>query len=82
MPAQRAAGGLRAARRRRAERILGSEAPGGGHDPTVLRGEHAHRFVADLRNRERLGLAFRGQARLGGKKSKVTENSRRMGVQR
>ncbi len=58
--------------------FLEAEAPGGGHDPTGLRGEHVHRFVADLRNRERLGLAFRGQARLDGKKAKVTENSRRM----
>lgn len=55
-----------------------AEAPGGGHDPFTLRREHAHRFVADLRNRERLGLAFRGQARLDGKRAKVTENSRRM----
>lgn len=58
--------------------FLEAEAPGGGHDPSVLRGEHVHRFVADLRNRERLGLAFRGQARLDGKRAKVTENSRRM----
>jgi hypothetical protein len=58
--------------------FLEADAPGGGHDPSVLRGEHAHRFVADLRNRERLGLAFRGQARLDGKRAKVTENSRRM----
>ncbi|MCQ9179785.1 hypothetical protein KMT30_12245 [Streptomyces sp. IBSBF 2953] len=57
---------------------LEAEAPGGGHDPTVLRGEHVHRFVADLRNRERLGLTFHGQARLDGRKSKVTENSRRL----
>ncbi|MEW2436832.1 hypothetical protein AB0952_22210 [Streptomyces caniferus] len=31
-----------------------AEAPGGGHDPSVLGGEHVHRSVADLRNRERL----------------------------
>ncbi|WP_182445874.1 site-specific integrase [Streptacidiphilus sp. PB12-B1b] len=58
--------------------FLEAEAPDGGHDPRALREEHAHRFVADLRNRERLGLAFRGQARLNGKKSKVTENMRRL----
>lgn len=58
--------------------FLQAEAPGGGHDPRALREEHAHGFVADLRNRERLGLAFRGQARLDGKKSKVIENMRRM----
>ncbi|MET8181519.1 site-specific integrase [Streptomyces sp. NPDC005336] len=58
--------------------FLLAEAPGGGHDPTVLRAEYAHRFVADLRNRERLGLAFRGHARLDGRKSKVTEYSRRV----
>ncbi|MGQ4333749.1 hypothetical protein [Streptomyces hayashii] len=56
--------------------FLEAEAPGDGHDPTVLRGEHVHRFVADLRNRERLGLTFHGQARLDGRKPKVTENSR------
>lgn len=58
--------------------FIEAEAPGGGHDPTVLRGERIRRFVADLRNRGRLGLAFRGQARLDGKRAKVTENSRRM----
>ncbi|WP_258314838.1 tyrosine-type recombinase/integrase [Streptomyces sp. Act143] len=58
--------------------FLEAEAPCGGHEPSMLRGEHIHCFVADLRNRERLGLAFRGQARLDGKRAKVTENSRRM----
>ncbi|SFG94375.1 hypothetical protein [Streptomyces mirabilis] len=58
--------------------FLDAEAPGCGHDPTVLSDEHAHRFVPDLRNRERLCLAFRGQARLDCKKSKVTENMRRV----
>jgi hypothetical protein len=55
-----------------------AEAPGGGHDPTVLSGEHAHRFVAGLRNRERLCMVLRGQARLDCKKSKVTENTRQV----
>jgi integrase len=32
------------------------DAPGGGHDPFVPRAEHAERFVADIRRRERLGL--------------------------
>ncbi|MEU2735616.1 hypothetical protein ABZ656_09285 [Streptomyces sp. NPDC007095] len=58
--------------------FLDAEAPGGGHAPSVLSGEHAHRFVPDLRNRQRLCLAFRGQARLDCKKSKVTENMRRV----
>ena len=36
--------------------FLDIHAPGGGHDPTVLREEHMTRFVADLRHREREGL--------------------------
>jgi hypothetical protein len=28
----------------------------GGHDPTLLRGEHVHRFLADQRHRARNGL--------------------------
>jgi integrase len=37
--------------------FLQVDAPGGGHDPFVLRAEHAERFVADIRRRERLGLS-------------------------
>jgi integrase len=36
--------------------FLEIEAPGDGHDPAVLREEHAQRFVADQRHREREGL--------------------------
>ncbi|MFB4285773.1 hypothetical protein ACBJ59_61675 [Nonomuraea sp. MTCD27] len=36
--------------------FLEVEAPGGGHDPTVLRVEQAHRF-ADQQHRERNGPA-------------------------
>ena len=36
--------------------FLEIDAPGGGHDPTVLDGEHMRRFVADQRRRERDGL--------------------------
>ncbi|MBO3681664.1 hypothetical protein [Streptomyces sp. NEAU-YJ-81] len=36
--------------------FLEVEAPGGGHDPAILREEHAQRFVADQRHREREGL--------------------------
>ncbi|MGP4103991.1 hypothetical protein [Nonomuraea sp. KM90] len=37
--------------------FLEVEAPGGGHDPTVRRVEHAHRFTADQQHRERNGPA-------------------------
>lgn len=36
--------------------FLQADAPGGGHDPSVLTAEHAGRFVAEVRRRERLGL--------------------------
>jgi hypothetical protein len=36
--------------------FLEIDAPGGGHDPTGLDGEHMRRFVADQRRRERDGL--------------------------
>ncbi len=36
--------------------FLQADAPAGGHDPAVLTAEHAERFVADIRRRERLGL--------------------------
>jgi len=45
---------------RRAAMELGAfllaDAPDGGHDPSLLREEHMHRFVADQRRRERDGL--------------------------
>ena len=37
--------------------FLQADAPGGGHDPAVLRAGHAQRFVADQRHRARNGLA-------------------------
>lgn len=36
--------------------FLQANAPGGGHDPGVLRAEHMERFVVEYRRRERLGL--------------------------
>ncbi len=42
--------------------FLEADAPGGGHDPALLREEHAQRFVADQRHRERHGLPSRASA--------------------
>ena len=56
--------------------FLEIDAPGGAHDPTVLREEHMHRFVADQRHREREGLpslAIRGR---DGQPTTVTPRSR------
>jgi len=56
--------------------FLEIEAPGGGHDPAELRVEHAQRFVADQRYREREGspsLAMKGP---GGEASIVSSNTR------
>ncbi|WP_107421123.1 tyrosine-type recombinase/integrase [Streptomyces sp. CB03234] len=36
--------------------FLQAHAPGGGHDPTLLRAEHIERYVAEARRRERLKL--------------------------
>jgi hypothetical protein len=40
--------------------FLEADAPEGGHDPALLREEHAQRFAADLLHRVRHGLAARG----------------------
>ncbi|MDN5931740.1 MAG: site-specific integrase, partial [Pseudonocardia sp.] len=56
--------------------FLEIHAPGGGHDPTLLTGEHMQQFAADQRQRELDGLAslgFRGRA---GNPSIVTANTR------
>ena len=56
--------------------FLELEAPGGGHDPAVLRGEHAQRFVADQRHREREGLESLAVKRPGGAAGIVTTTTR------
>ena len=65
---------------RRAATELGTfldlEAPGGGHDPAVLRREHMDRFVADQRHREREGLPSLAVTRPGGAASTVTTTTR------
>jgi integrase len=52
--------------------FLSLDAPGGGHDPTVLRGEHMRRFVADQRHRERDGLPSLAIKRPDGSASIIT----------
>ena len=65
---------------RRAATELGAflqlEAPGGGHDPTRLRVEHAHRFVADQKHRARHGLASLVMKGTDGTASTVSANTR------
>ena len=56
--------------------FLEIDAPGGGHDPTVLHGEHMRRFVADQRRRERDGLPSLAIKQPGGKTSIVTTVTR------
>jgi integrase len=56
--------------------FLEARAPGGGHDPVLLREEHAHAFAADLRHRAANGLHALGAVRLDGKPSTVTGNMR------
>ena len=56
--------------------FLELEAPGGGHDPAVLRGEHAQRFVADQRHREREGRESLAVRRPGGAAGIVTVTTR------
>lgn len=58
--------------------FLAVDAPGGGHDPTSLRGEHMQRFAADQRRRERDGLPSLGITKAGGKPSMVTATTRGM----
>jgi integrase len=65
---------------RRAATELGAflelDAPGGGHDPAVLRGEHMRRFVADQRRREREGLPSLAIRQPGGQPGVVTVATR------
>jgi integrase len=56
--------------------FLEIEAPGGGHDPAVLRREHMQRFVADQRHREREALPSLAVKRAGGAASIVTTTTR------
>lgn len=53
--------------------FLELDAPGRGHDPTLLREEHAQRFIADQRHRARHGLQSAAITRQDGKKSTVTD---------
>jgi hypothetical protein len=56
--------------------FLELEAPGGGHDPTVLRVEHAHRFTADQCHREQRGLDSRVMKRVDGISSPLPRTTR------
>src|SRR5262249_41891631 len=58
--------------------FLEGEAASGGHDPTLLRQEHAERFIADQRHRARHGIHSLGVHRSDGKPSTVTETTRRI----
>ncbi len=58
--------------------FLQAEAPAGGHDPPLLRAEHMHRFAADLRHRERNGLALLGTYRADGQPTIATQVLRRI----
>jgi integrase len=53
--------------------FLEIDAPGGGHDPRALRAEHAQRFAADLRNRQRHGLKSLATVRADGKPSYISD---------
>ncbi|MGF0320521.1 tyrosine-type recombinase/integrase [Nocardia fluminea] len=55
--------------------FLVNDAPGEGHDPTLLTGEHMQRFVADHRRRAREGLASLAVHGGTGKPSFVSENT-------
>jgi integrase len=56
--------------------FLELDAPGGGHDPAVLRGEHMRRFVADQRHREREALPSLAITKPGGTPGTVTVTTR------
>jgi integrase len=56
--------------------FLEIHAPGGGHDPLVLRQQHMQQFAADQRQREQDGLPSLGFRGRGGKPSIVTANTR------
>ena len=58
--------------------FLESDGPQGGHDPALLRQEHAQRFAADQRHRARHELPALGIFRSDGKPSTVTEDTRRV----
>lgn len=58
--------------------FLEFDAPQGGHDPIVLREEHAQRFVADQRHRQRHGLPSLAVTRKDGEPSAVTDVSCRV----
>ena len=55
--------------------FLGTDAPAAGHDPALLRREHADRFVADQRHRARHGLPSLGMVRVDGRPPTVTDRS-------
>ncbi|MFF2570941.1 tyrosine-type recombinase/integrase [Streptomyces sp. NPDC058084] len=55
--------------------FLETDAPEAGHDPTVLRREHAERFVADQRHRARHGLPSLGMVLVDGRSPTVTDLS-------
>jgi len=54
--------------------FLEIHAPNGGHEPTELREDHVHHFVADLRHREQQGLASLIARGVHGKPSIITAN--------
>ena len=56
--------------------FLETEAPAGGHDPTILTVEHMQRFVADQRHRERDGLPSLATKGSDGTSSTVTTFTR------
>jgi integrase len=58
--------------------FLESDAPEGGHDPRLLREEHAQRFAADQRRRAREGLPSPGVIRRDGSPAAVTETTQRL----
>lgn len=53
--------------------FLEAEAPEGGHNPRLLREEHAQRFIADQRHRARHGLTSIAITRKDGQLSTVTD---------
>jgi len=56
---------------------LQHSAPGGGHDPRVLRGEHMDRFVAEVRRQERLRLpSLTLRSRIQGENAVITAQQR------
>jgi integrase len=74
----RTAGPLDNARRSAAElsAFLDVQAPGGGHDPAVLRAGHIQDFAADQRHRERHGMTSLAMKRSDGTPSLITANTR------